>query len=49
MPGAPTGSTPAGEFQGAGRSVMRVDKKVSVSRRGVRLRGDGSGVLSGTG
>ena len=48
MPGAPTGSTPGEGFQGGGRSAASsVGRNESDSRRGVRLRGDGSGVVSG--
>ena len=48
VPGAPTGSTPGGGFQGGGRSPgSSVGRRESVSRRGVLLRGVGSGVVPG--
>ena len=43
VPGAPTGVTPACCTQGGWLSGMSVGKRGSVSRRGVRLRGEGSG------
>ena len=43
VPGVPTGS----KFQGGSRSAASsVGRNESDSRRGVRLRGDGSGVVS---
>ena len=48
VPGAPTGSTPGVGFQGGGRSTASsVGRSGSASRRGVLLRGVGSGVVLG--
>ena len=48
VPGAPTGSTPGEGFQGGGRSAASsVGRSEPDSRRGVLLRGVGSGAVSG--
>ena len=48
VPGAPTGSTPGEGFQGGGLSAASsVGRSESDSRRGVLLRGVGSGAVPG--